>query len=179
MQGQPPGVPPTKPKRNGCIVALLVAGALVVLGCIATAVVIAVFLRSDTGKRVAGAVGEGIQLSTEAQNAPGAHEIVKAGCSQGMVFDMERSWKLGQALFGDGSAEKPRFDFKTIVVCQVNVFRTPPTCEDVKRAYLAAVPEPSAPFVVQVKMATETRARCMSFYSPAGEFLGDMRDAGM
>jgi hypothetical protein len=175
MQGQSPDVPPTKPKRSGCVTALIVVGALVVLAFIATVVVIAVFLHSNEGKKVAGAIGEGIRISKEAQNAPGAREIVKAGCAQGMVVDMEKSWAFAQVFLGDGSAEQPKFDFKTIVVCQVDVFRTPPTCEDVKRAYLGAVPEPPGPFAVEVKSMTDTRAKCMSLYGPGGEFLRDLR----
>jgi hypothetical protein len=175
MQDQPSFVSPPRPKRNGCVIALIVIGALVVLGCIAMAVGIAVFLRSDPGKKVAGAIGEGIKMSTEAQHAPGAREIQKVGCSQGMVFDMERSWAFAEAFIGDGSAEKPKFDFRTMVLCQVTMFASAPTCDDVKRAYLEAVPEPSDPFVVQVKAMTDPRPRCMNLYSPEGTFLKDLR----
>jgi hypothetical protein len=157
---------------------LIVIGALVVLGCIAMAVGVAVFLRSDPGKKFAGVIGEGYKMSAEAQNAPGAREIERAGCSQGMVFDMEKSYALAESFLGDGSAEKPKFDFHKMVLCQVNGFGSPPTCDDVKGAYLAAVPEPSEPFLVQVKAMTDMRPRCMSLYSPEGTFLKDLRSLG-
>jgi hypothetical protein len=123
---------------------LIVVGALVVFGCIAVGIAVAVFLHSDGGKKVAGVIGEGIKMSTDAQNAPGARELTKAGCSQGLVLDLERSWAFAQAFVGDGSAEKPKLDF------------------------------PSGPFVVQVKMMTETRPRCTSLYRSGGEFLKDL-----
>jgi hypothetical protein len=183
MQSQPPPPyispqPRQRPKPSGCVIALIVVGALVVLGCIAMAVGVAIFLHSDSGKKVAGIIGEGYKMSTEAQNAPGAREIEKAGCSQGMIFDLEKSYALAEPFLGDGSADKPKFDFHTMVLCQVNGFGSPPTCDDVKRAYLAAVPEPSEPFLVQVKTMTETRPRCMNLYDHSGTFLKDLRHLG-
>jgi hypothetical protein len=173
-----PPQPPQRPKRNGCVIALIVVGALVVLGCIAMAIGVAIFFQSGPGKKVAGVIGEGIKMSAEAQNAPGAREIQKAGCTQGMVFDLERSYALAESLLADGSTEKPKFDFHTMVLCQVNGFGAPPTCDDVKQAYLAAVPEPAEPFLVQVKAMTDTRPRCMNLYAPGGTFLKDMRNLG-
>ena len=175
MQGQPPIAPAARPKRNGCVVALIVVGALVACGFIASAVAVAIYFRTDDGKKVAGVIGAGVRLSTEAQNAPGAREIQKAGCSQGLVFDMEKMGELTRMVVGDGSAEKSGIG--TMVLCQVNVLVSPPTCEDVKHAYLAAVPAPSAPFLVQVQRMAEAKPRCATLYNARGEPLKDLKNS--
>jgi hypothetical protein len=177
MQSQQPFATGPRPKNTGCVIALIAVGALVVLGFIALAVGIGVFFRTDGGKKMAGVIGEGIRVSTEAQNAPGAREIEKAGCSQGMVFDMEKMGEFARSIAGDASAEQAEPDIDTMVLCQVNMVGSPPTCDDVKRAYLAAVPSPSGPFLVQVARMTETKPRCMAMYSAKGEFLKDLKSA--
>jgi hypothetical protein len=171
----PPPPPAPRPKASGCVIALIVVGALAVFGCIAFAVGIAVYFRTDDGKKVAGVIGAGIRVSTEAQNAPGAREIEKVGCSQGLVFDMDKMEAFTRAIVGDGSAEAPKSDVGTMVLCQVNMVGSPPTCDDVKHAYLDAVPSQSGPFLVQVTRMTETKPRCMSAYSAKGEPLKDMK----
>jgi hypothetical protein len=114
-------------------------------------------------------------VSTEAQNAPGAREIEKAGCSQGMVFDMEKMGEFARSIAGDDSAETAKSDVNTMVMCQVNMLGTPPTCDDVKRAYLGAVPTPPGPFLVQVTRMTEPTPRCTTMYSAKGELLKDRK----
>jgi hypothetical protein len=160
---------------NGCVIALIVVGALFVFGWVAVAVAIGIYFRSDGGKKVAGMIGEGIRVSNEAQNAPGAREIEKVGCSQGMVFDMEKFGELARAIVGDGSAEEAKSDLHTMVMCQVNMVGSPPTCDDVKRAYLGAVPSPPGPFLVQVTKMTEHEPRCTTTYSAKGEPLKDRK----
>jgi hypothetical protein len=174
---QPPLAPPPapRPKPNGCVIALIVVGALAVFGCIACVVGIAVYLRSDGGKKVAGVIGAGIRVSTEAQNAPGAREIEKVGCSQGLVFNMDKMEEFTRAILGDSSAEEAKSDVGTMVLCQVNMIGSAPTCDDVKRAYLDAVPSQSGPFLVQVTRMTETKPRCMTTYSAKGEPLKDLK----
>jgi hypothetical protein len=177
MPSQQPLAPVPRPKQNGCVIALIVVGALFVLGWVAVAVGIGIYFRSDGGKKVAGVIGEGIRMSTEAQNAPGAREIEKAGCSQGMVFDMEKLGEFARAIAGDASAEAAKSDIHTMVLCQVNMIGSSPTCDDVKRAYLGAVPSPPGPFLVQVKKMTEPDPRCMTTYSAKGEPLKDRKSS--
>jgi hypothetical protein len=176
MQSQHSPVPTPRPKQSGCVIALIVVGALFILGFIAVAVAIGMYFRTDGGKKVAGVIGEGLRVSTEAQNAPGAREIEKAGCSQGMVFDMEKMGEFARSIAGDdGSAEGTKSDVNTMVMCQVTMIGSPPTCDDVKRAYLGAVPSPPGPFLVQVTRMTETKPRCTTMYTAKGEPLKDLK----
>jgi hypothetical protein len=177
MQSQQHLAPAPRPKQNGCVIALIVVGALFVLGWIAVAVGIGIYLGTDGGKKVAGVVGEGIRMSTEAQNAPGAREIEKVGCSQGMVFDMEKMGEFARSIAGDASAEQAKSEVNTMVMCQVNMLGSPPTCDDVKRGYLGAVPSPPGPFLVQVTRMTEAKPRCMAMYSEKGDLLKDLKSS--
>jgi hypothetical protein len=176
----PPPAPATPAKqRSGCLVALLVLVGLFALACVAGGIGLVVFLRSDTGKKVAGAVGDGFKMTMAARNAPGARAIEAAGCSDGMVLDVKQSWTLMQSIAGDGGAEQPEFLFRTVVNCSVNMLHTPPPCEVVKQAYLGAVPKPAEPFLVQVNAVGETRARCRMVYETDGTFMRDLSDAGV
>jgi hypothetical protein len=178
VNAPPPTPPPPAQKRSGCLVALLVVTAIFVVACVAAGIGVVVFLRSDTGKKIAGAVGDGYKMSVAARSAPGARAIEAAGCSDGMVLDIEESWQLVETFVGDGGAEKPEFPFRTMVSCSVNVLRTPPTCDAVEEVYLKAVPKPAAPFLVQVKSVAEARARCQRVYDVDGTMLQDLSDAG-
>jgi hypothetical protein len=176
---QSPASPPALPSKNrrGCLIALFVAGGLVMIVGIGLVVLLVVFFRSNEGKRVATFVGESVKVASEGEKAPGAHELLKAGCSQGLVIDMEKSWALAQAMNPDASASPPNFVAKTMVLCSVSVFRTPPTCEEVKRVYLAAVPRPAARFLVQVSSVGSSHPKCMNMYDPDGNLVRDANTA--
>jgi hypothetical protein len=176
---QPPPPPPEQARkgRRGCLIALFVVGGVLLLLGIGVIVALVVFFRSNEGKKAATIVGESIKIASDGEKAPGAHDLLKAGCSQGMVVDMDRSWALAQTMNQDASAEKPNFLAKTMVLCSVNVFGTPPACNDVKRVYLAAVPRPADPFLVQVTSVGSPHARCMVIYDPDGNLLRDITTA--
>jgi hypothetical protein len=156
---------------------LLVVGAICVALFIAGVIALAVFLRSDTGQKVAGAIGKGVKMTMAAQDAPGAREITKAGCKQGLVMDAKESVELMRPFMPDAGEDTSRMAFRAMVACSVDFFGTPPACDAVKDAYLAAVPKPSDPFLVTVKRAGESHPRCMRVYDPEGGLLQDL-DAG-
>lgn len=153
---------------GGIVVALLIAGAIALV----------LFFRSDTGQKVAGAIGKGVKMTLDAQKAPGAREITKAGCKQGMVMDVRDSMDAVRPFLPDaGDAEMSRMPFRNMVFCSVDFFGAPPSCDAVKDVYLGAVPRQSAPFMVSVQRAGESKARCSRIYDPDGLAIADY-DAG-
>lgn len=153
---------------GGICIALVIAGGIA----------LAVFFRSDTGQKVAGAIGKGVKMTMAAQKAPGAREITKVGCQQGMVMDVRDSFETMKPFIPDaGEMDTAVLPFRNMVLCTVDFFGTPPTCDAVKDAYLAAVPKPTDPFMVNVQRTGEGRARCSRLYDPDGVEIRDL-DAG-
>jgi len=172
--GAPPQGPPQK-KGKGCLIALAIAGGLGVLVAIIIVVVVVSFLHSKQGKMLTTVIGESAKIMTEAQNAPGAHELLKAGCTQGMVMDMERWETLMKSLDPDASTKTGEFPARMMVICQVSSSSSAPSCDEVKRTYLAAVPSPPGRFLAQVQKTGSSHPICANIYEPDGTFVRELK----
>jgi hypothetical protein len=161
------GPPPTRaPKKNsGCLIALAIVAGILVLGGIAVAIGVYAFMRSDSGKLVAGAIHSGVQIAAEAQNAPGTAELRAMGCDTAMVMDMAKLEAMGSA-FADASARAPTSSIRIAVVCQSRR-AAPPTCDQVATTYVQAIGRASGKFSAQVQSSAGTRS-CSGIYSPEG-----------
>lgn len=172
----PPQQPPPRKKglSKGCIVALAVTGAIVlVCGGVATWLGYSVYSNPDV-QRVARAVGEGIEVSQEAMNAPGTEALREAGCDQAMVMLPEHMERIIHAVEPDGGSEAGEADFPPMVMCQFR-FDVTLTCERVARVYGDAVPSAPAQFGVQVQKQTGgNRPTCSGLYAPDGTQLGTL-----
>jgi hypothetical protein len=166
---QPTGVPAPK-KGSGCLIAVAVAGGIVVLFVIVIVVAVVHFLGTKEGKNLASIVGEGAKIALQAQSAPGAREVRKVGCAQAAVMDTDAWVRL--ARLGDQDASEPgKPPASVLVSCTGNLLRTPPTCDDVSKAYLAAVPPPPGRVLVQVLAPGDRRPRCSNLYEADGTFV--------
>src|SRR3954453_14536718 len=80
--------PAAAPKKmSGCLIALMVFGALLSVSCLVGGFVVWRATQSDTGKKVFAAMGKGMEIAAKGMNAPGAAELREAGCPQAMVMD--------------------------------------------------------------------------------------------
>jgi hypothetical protein len=175
---QPPYYPPPQarpaPKKsgNGCLIALAVVGGLVLL--VVGALGFGAYRLANTkeGKAIFGMIGDMTKVMAEAANAPGAAEVRKLGCDQGMVIDMKKMNKLFEYL--DASA--PSGEFSLMVVCQVGVLGTPPKCDDVAHTYAGAVTPPPHGFAVSVTHSgsPSSSGACQALYDSRGVKVRDL-----
>ncbi len=87
-------------------------------------------------------VRKGQQIAAEGLNAPGAKELETLGCQPGLVLDLQAT--AGIMGMSDAAASGlPWQDGRYIVSCTASATEAP-TCDEVKRVYLGAVPSPGA-----------------------------------
>jgi hypothetical protein len=166
-------VPPPRKKTSGCLIAAAVAGGILLLLVVVVAVAVARFLGTKEGKAALNVVGEGAKISLHAQSAPGVHEVRKAGCAQAAVMDADDLRRLAELIDQDASSQRAPPPASVLVSCKGDLLRTPPSCDDVLHAYIAAVPAPPGRVLVQVVGATEQRPRCSNLYEADGTFVGN------
>jgi hypothetical protein len=173
MNTPPPAVPRKKSGR-GCLIALAIVGGAGVLVVALVAFAIYRFASSKEGKAVLGAIGDMAQLAQEAQNAPGAKEVRALGCDQAMAMDVDRMQQILDERL-DAAPSKPS-SFSMMVVCQVGVFaKSPPSCDDVARAYLSAAPKPARGFAANVQRnGGGNHPLCSVLYDPDGVKVKDL-----
>lgn len=160
---------PVRPKKgmSGCLIAVLVLAALVVVGVIAIAIGAWQVMSSPEGKKIARVIGEGAKMAEEARTAPGTKELRKAGCQEAMVFDPARMGDLIRE-FSDGGPPKgdpgkePR-----MIVCQVAALGTAPTCDKLATTYVGAA-QPTTPFHVTVQTQGGSKPKCAQAYTATG-----------
>ncbi len=99
--GGPPGPPPKK-GANGCLIALGVAGAFILLGGLVAALFVYRFVHSPDGQKLVSAVTSGTALVDEARNAPGMNEVRGLGCTQAMMLDRAKVQAIADSL-GDAA----------------------------------------------------------------------------
>jgi hypothetical protein len=134
---------------NGCLLAILIVGGIVVVIALVMGFVAYRFATSPDGKKLVAAVSSGAALVAEATNAPGTTELRALGCSTPMVIDAEKIAAIAQA-FGDAGTAKVEGDEGLAVVCGMNGGK-PPTCDEVAETYVKAVGgTASASFAVSV-----------------------------
>jgi hypothetical protein len=164
--------PVAKKSDRGCLIALASVGGGVFLLVAVGAFAVYRFSQSSTGKAVFGAIGDMTELVNESQNAPGTKEVRGLGCTQAMAMDVDKMTRIMQRFDAGGG---PPAKFSKMVVCQVGVLGTPPTCDDVARTYLAAAGPPDRGFAVSVTKGTgKTTTVCSILYEPDGTMVGDL-----
>jgi hypothetical protein len=164
---------PKKSSNKGCIIALVIVGSLALLSVIAVAIVIYSIAQNEEVRKIASAVGEGMDIMKEAQTAPGTDELrSKLGCEQAMVLDMQRLVKLAKK-FDDGGTPMPPDMPGKFVMCVVRDAAGAPTCDAAAKTYLAAVPTPKKRFAVTVDVQKDRKStQCSEVYDPTGKKLG-------
>ncbi|MFW5920530.1 MAG: hypothetical protein ACOCUS_01720 [Polyangiales bacterium] len=177
QMGHPPPQPPPQRKKGmgkGCVIALVVSGALVlVCGGVATWLGYEVYSNPEVQK-VGRAVGEGIEVSQEAMNQPGTDELRAAGCDQAMVMLPEHMKRVMRAVEPDGGTQDDP-DFPPMVICQYQYGGGDTlSCEQVATTYGDAITAPPAELGVQVQRQGGGRPICSGRYGPDGTRLGSL-----
>jgi hypothetical protein len=157
---------------RGCLVALLIAGGLMLLTGLVAAVALWKAASSEEGQKVMKAIGKGASLASKGINGPGAQEVRNAGCPEAFVLDMAEMIEL-IGIFRDGGAPED-LGVGVMVTCQ-GTFGTLPDCADVAKAYLTAKDLPPGEFVVMVKTKNQKKEQCARRFSATGEDLGDFK----
>jgi len=175
MQQPPPPRPPVQKKSNrGCFLALAIVGGVGLLVVGVAAFGIYRFANSKEGKQVFGTIGDMAQLAAEAQHAPGTKEVAALGCDTAMAMDMDRMQSIMHERF-DASATAPS-TFSMMVFCQVGMFaKSPPSCDDVARTYVAAAGPPARGFAVNVQRGGgRANTLCSTLYDSSGTKVKDL-----
>jgi hypothetical protein len=170
----PPRPVPPKKSNRGCLIALAIVGGVGFVIVAVAAFGIYRFANSKEGKMVIGTIGDVAELAAEAQHAPGTKEVVALGCDTAMAMDMDRMAAIMHDRF-DASAA-PSSTFSMLVVCQVGVFaKSPPSCDDVARTYVAAAGPPARGFAVNVQRGGgRANAVCSTLYDSTGKKVKDL-----
>lgn len=155
------------------MIAILVVAGVFILASAAIAYGVYRAATSEEGKKILAVGGEAVRIGIEAQSAPGTDEVRALGCEQAMAFDIDKLDKM-MALLDAGAP--PKGVFSTMVMCQVGVFGTAPSCDDVARVYRPAV-HPKKPFMASVQHKADHKAKCTAVYDVDGRKLSDV-DAG-
>lgn len=161
------------PKRSGCVIALMVMGALLALVCVGSSIAMFLAARSDTGKKIFAAVGQGVALAEKGVNAPGAEELRQAGCPQSLVMDMKEAMKLAELFLDGGVKDTDDMDY-LMAACSGKYGDTLPTCEALAPVYAKAVPS-TREFVIEVKINGKQKPECRQRYSGDGTFIAEMK----
>jgi hypothetical protein len=168
---QPPRPPPKK--SNGCLIAAGVVGGILLVGALIVGIAIYMVATSEGGKKAISLVGDGIEVTKEAMNAPGTPELRAAGCQQAMVMDLEKFAAIAAKYDDAAAAKKPvTTKYRLQVSCTPKMGKTI-SCEDVATTYRAAVGTPSGKFLAMVQRSG-SRRECSKLYDVDGTDLGDL-----
>ena len=178
MTSQPPPLP-AKRKRSAFATVMLVLGGGFLLFLLVAAVAFVLFLRSDTGKKVSGIMGEAMKMSKRSQNAPGTKELRAMGCAQAMVMTPEDFETIAAQLDAGRLDERDergqrQSALHEIVICSVNLWSDPPPCDRVAAAYLGAVGPRPSPYLVTSQQAGKPNPACTVLYDADGTRLRDL-----
>ena len=160
---------PVQPKKgmSGCLIAVMVLAALVVVGVILVAIGAWRVMSSPEGKKIARVIGEGSKMAEEARTAPGTKELRKAGCQEAMVFDPARMGDLIREIADAGPPKGDPSKEPRMIVCQVGPLGTPPTCDRLAATYVGAA-QPTTPFHVTVQTQGGSKPKCAQAYTATG-----------
>jgi hypothetical protein len=163
--GYRPGVPAPKKSGHGCLIALGITGAVLLLLVILVGAVIHRAATSPEGRKVLGMVRDGARVVGESASAPGTKELRELGCDSALVMDLN-AWLKVFAV--DGGAPKATGQLELFVVCGAGVFKTPPTCEQVAQTYIRAVGTARGPFQAMVQRQGHNKPLCSVCYDQRG-----------
>lgn len=181
---QPSGLPPPRKKSgNGCLIALLLVGSLLLAVVAVMAVGAYLVVTSKEGKQFLGilgqgarAVGETAKVLEDAARAPGASEVRALGCDKALAVDMAQLLRAFDQFDAGLASGKPP-DVRVFVMCQARPLGTPPDCDPVARAYLSGAGKPPGDFAVMVSVEGSKHDRCTARYAPDGRKLGPYHGA--
>ncbi|HJL15915.1 MAG TPA: hypothetical protein RMH99_09675 [Sandaracinaceae bacterium LLY-WYZ-13_1] len=123
---------------------------------------------SPTVQRGVQIAGAAMDLTREAQRAPGAAELRQVGCAQGLVYSPELLERFVDTIRGDAGTPRGAMPTHPLVMCQVRG-RATPSCADVARTYFGAVDTPHREAGVTVQH--RGRAICQGVYDADGTRL--------
>jgi hypothetical protein len=152
---------------NGCLLAAIILGGVLLVGGIAVGVGIYAFVQSDVGQTTIKVVGATKRLADKGANAPGAAQLRSRGCDQAIVLGGHDFDELVSALDDGGLPDGGMGDL-VIVSCQVNAGHPPPSCADLARTYVSAVGTASSDFVVTVQQQGNGSPFCRETYDRSG-----------
>ncbi|MBL8910537.1 MAG: hypothetical protein JNM17_07510 [Archangium sp.] len=186
MTPQPPPISPqpnpnqtnqAKPSgcSRGCLVALAVAGGLMIIVLVISGIVIWQAAQSENGQKVLKAIGKGASLATKGLNAPGAEEARQLGCPEAFVLDMNDMFELIEIFDTDGGMEKAKDELGPKVMLMCQGYGTLPTCDELAAAYVKVPDRTRGEFAVLVQ-AKNGRKECSNKYSDDGTYLGEFAD---
>lgn len=187
MTPQPPSpIPPgpqsqqpnqTKPSgcSRGCLVALLVAGGLMMIVLVISGIVIWQASQSENGQKVLKAIGKGASLATKGLNAPGAEEARQLGCPEAFVLDMNDMFELIEIFDTDGGMEKAKDGLGPKVMLMCQGYGTLPTCDELAATYAKVPGRTRGEFAVLVQAKNGAR-ECSNKYADDGTYLGEFAD---
>lgn len=165
-----------KKKMSGCVIALLVVGALAGLVCIGSGIAVWMAARSEAGKKLISAVDQGVKLAEGGVNAPGAAELRAAGCPQALVMDMKAAMAIADTFVDGGLENDAELDYLS-VSCSAPAGSTVklPSCDELAPVYAKAAPSERS-FVIEVRRQGSQKPDCNKQYSGEGEYVRDMDD---
>lgn len=158
--GFPPPPPPQRKKTSGCLIALVVAGVLVLVLGIGVVAAGAWFAQTDEGKAIIAAAG----VAARATEGPGPDALRAAGCAEAAAIRYDEMNKMTQVLLADAGTDGGAiFDQGIEVRCMDP--KGPMTCEDVGRIF-ATAEKPTAEFNAVV--SARQQDRCNVLMKPDG-----------
>jgi hypothetical protein len=157
--------PASRDGRRGCLIALGIVVAVLVLLVVLGAIVVHRVASSPEGRKVLGLVRDTARVVGESTNAPGTKELRALGCDSAMVMDMA-AWLR---VFGtDGGVPRQSGQLDLFVICGTGLLKTPPSCERVAETYVGAVGRAGGPFQVMVQRQGRNRPLCALCYDAGG-----------
>lgn len=169
------GQPPKKKRSTLTIVLSIIGGGLLLLA-IVVGIGIYLVLSSPKGRAIVGVMGDAVKISAKAKKAPGTKELRAMGCKDAMVVDLADFAKMAEYFDAGAAFSSGEDGFGEMVVCSVNPWGTPPSCERVANTYVGAVGTRSKPFIVSVQQ-TGSKKACTGLYDgSATEMTGSGDD---
>jgi len=121
---------------------------------------------TDQGQELTRGYSEVANLVVEAQTAPGAEDVGKAGgCLQSLVMDADKLAELSKNDNRDAGKRTPE---KTFVSCQVGFAKAPPECQALAQVYVRSA-HPTAPFRVAVQKQGDPNRTCDRVFDEKGQ----------
>lgn len=113
---------------------------------------------------VADVVGAGMEVYTDAQNAPGAQELRSAGCSNAMVMTPEMFAKIEKTLDNMDADKKGELPKDTVIInCSLEASSKALECDDLAKLYVKAV-APTEKFSLTVNRVGNETPLCQEVY---------------
>lgn len=160
--------PRKKRGGGGCGTVLLMFAGVGVMGGIVFVVSLVRAFSTGEGQELTRGYSEVANLVVEAQIAPGAEDVGKAGgCLQSLVMDADKLATLSQNASRDAGKRGPE---KTLVTCQVGFAKAPPECQALAQVYVRSA-HPTAPFRIAVQKQGDPNRTCDRVFDEKGQPL--------